>query len=482
MLHSSDRTMLLRLLGLLVLSALCSGMLIPNPTGDPDQDPPPIDTDWPAPRGIPPSWAPDANMTEGPSKSRMFDDVGMGPDMPYIPDTSMCDMMMNQAVPPPMDQIPYFCLCTHCKGTVGPKGDPGDRGPPGAPGSPGRRGMTGFKGRPGFTGAQGIKGQKGDWGEKGQTGPAGFTGVKGSRGFKGQKGDAGMEGPQGEQGPPGETGTCPASCETVQGPAGPQGVPGPAGGRGLPGVKGSQGLKGVKGDKGDIGTAGNPGMDGQKGDQGEQGVCECTDGMNGTDGHPGEMGAKGDKGDPGAQGEQGPMGLQGDMGMMGHMGPPGPCTPTIQSAFCASLNESYPMHNYPVPFPNVIYNRQDHFNPNMGMYTAPVNGTYVFSFHLSVNTRTLKVGLFLKHYPMVINTVTIRQTTTSQTVILHLAARDKVWLQVKDGTTNGMYTDTESSSTFCGYLLYPDTCEWPLNRDWEPVPTEEPEEFEWHDL
>lgn len=43
----------------------------------------------------------------------------------------ICDMLLNQPVPPPIDQIPFFCICSRCKGTPGPKGDRGDRGPPG---------------------------------------------------------------------------------------------------------------------------------------------------------------------------------------------------------------------------------------------------------------------------------------------------------------------------------------------------------------
>uniref|UniRef100_A0A8C4HHZ5 C1q domain-containing protein n=1 Tax=Dicentrarchus labrax TaxID=13489 RepID=A0A8C4HHZ5_DICLA len=232
----------------------------------------------------------------------------------------------------------------------------------------------------------------------------------------------------------------------VQGPPGLQGTPGPAGARGLPGVEGPMGPKGLKGDKGDLGRTGDPGLNGQKGDQGEQGVCECTDGADGNDGRPGENGAKGDKGDTGPMGIQGPMGLKGNMGNMGLTGQPGPCTSAIQSAFSACINQSFPMENLPVPFQHIFTNKQGHFNPSSGIYTAPVNGTYVFSFHLAVADKTLKVGLFHNFYPVVKSTETTDHSTTSQTVVLHLKMGDRVWLQVKDGTTNGMYTDRESST------------------------------------
>uniref|UniRef100_A0A665UQI8 C1q domain-containing protein n=1 Tax=Echeneis naucrates TaxID=173247 RepID=A0A665UQI8_ECHNA len=76
----------------------------------------------------------------------------------------------------------------------------------------------------------------------------------------------------------------------------------------------------------------------------------------------------------------GPKGNQGDMGLIGQ---PGPCSPAIQSAFSACVNESFPQENMPIPFPHVVTNRQGHFNPLKGMYMAPVNGTYVFSFNLA---------------------------------------------------------------------------------------------------
>uniref|UniRef100_A0A3P9JKH9 C1q domain-containing protein n=1 Tax=Oryzias latipes TaxID=8090 RepID=A0A3P9JKH9_ORYLA len=224
-------------------------------------------------------------------------------------------------------------------------------------------------------------------------------------------------GPAGSQGPQGETGTCPATCESIPGPPGMQGTPGPVGPRGTPGVPGS------------------------------------NDGLNGTDGLSGQKGSKGEKGDTGAQGIQGPIGNKGDQGNLGLMGPPGPCSPAIQSAFSASLNQSFPPANWPVYFPNILLNMQGHFNPSMSIYTAPVNGIYVFSFNFATAQRPLKVGLFRNFYPIVRTTEVSNLATASQTVVLHLTAGDMLWIQVRDSATNGMFTDAESSSTFSGYLL-----------------------------
>ncbi|XP_023653712.1 uncharacterized protein [Paramormyrops kingsleyae] len=408
------------------------------------------------------------------SRTSRFFDMGMEDGMmPNLgPDMSHCQMLLEAPEAPPLQTVPWFCLCAHCKGTSGSKGDRGSRGLSGSPGSPGPRGFTGFRGRPGFMGRLGLKGQKGDEGEKGNQGPLGFTGPKGERGFKGDKGDPGVEGPPGEQGPQGDAGQCPETCESISGPPGDPGLPGPVGVRGLPGIAGSTGTPGQKGEKGDIGLQGTPGKEGQKGEEGPEGECNCHDGLNGIDGQDGPPGSKGDQGSPGAPGEDGQKGELGEQGF------PGPCSPAIQSAFSALLDNVYPMPGSPVAFTRVLYNMQGNYNPDMGIYTAPINGTYVFSYSVVAFSRLLKVGMFLNFRPVIKSTEPTDLATASQLVVLHLSMGDRVWIQVKDTFTNGMYASSESSSSFSGFLLHPDSCDLPLFRDFTP-PMEG--EYRWDD-
>ncbi|XP_062241354.1 inner ear-specific collagen [Platichthys flesus] len=394
---------------------------------------------------------------------------------------AFCQMLLQSTDPVSPEDIPWFCLCTHCQSTQGPKGDRGDRGLPGSPGSPGRRGWTGFRGPPGFVGRSGIKGQKGDEGEKGQHGPQGLVGHKGDQGYKGDKGDQGLAGHPGDHGPKGDDGVCPDTCESSDGPQGPPGLPGPAGTRGLPGTPGVLGPKGNKGDVGDLGPLGAPGLMGDKGDLGPPGECNCTDGEDGSPGHKGEMGNKGEKGAGGTEGKIGLQGNQGDPGQIGMRGPPGPCMPNIQSAFSAGLVSSYPPPNTPVVFSHIIYNVYDNYNPLTGIFTAPVNGTYVFSYHLTVHERVLKVGLFHEFRVVIITTDPKILGTTSHSVVIHLAAWERVWLQVKDETTNGMFAGSETSSTFSGFLLHPDTCEEGFLRDFMP-PSQVNEPYLWKEM
>lgn len=291
-----------------------------------------------------------------------------------------------------------------------------------------------------------------------------------------------MEGRSGDQGPKGDDGVCPEACESSQGHPGTPGLPGRAGPRGLPGTPGLLGPKGVKGDMGDMGRRGEPGSLGKKGEPGPQGECNCTDGVDGSPGEKGDKGDNGDQGQIGHEGERGSQGDKGDMGQMGMMGPPGPCMPSIQSAFAAGLTSSYPPPNAPVVFSNILYNVQGSYDPSTGLYTAPINGTYVFSYHLTVHERVLKVGLFHNFVPVVKTTDPKVLGTTSHSVVLHLARGDMVWVQVKDLVTNGMYAGTESSSTFSGFLLHPDSCDMAFLRA-PIVPMTPPEGgYSWGDM
>uniref|UniRef100_A0AAY4AU34 C1q domain-containing protein n=1 Tax=Denticeps clupeoides TaxID=299321 RepID=A0AAY4AU34_9TELE len=218
------------------------------------------------------------------------------------------------------------------------------------------------------------------------------------------KGHQGSDGPQGELGPQGEPGVCPERCDFFRGLPGHSGMPGPSGLRGLPGTQGEPGPKGEKGDLGHIGLPGGRGADGPKGDRGT-----------------------------------GPQGTTGTMG-----------------PFSATLGSSNPSSDMPVPFNRIVYNIQQNYNPN-GIYTAPINGTYIFSYNLAINSKPLKVGLFQNFLPIVRSTAMTLGSTTNQQVVLHLKMGDMVWIQVKDNQYNGIYTSSECNSIFSGLLLYPDS-------------------------
>lgn len=210
-----------------------------------------------------------------------------------------------------------------------------------------------------------------------------------------------------------------------------------------------------------------------KGDMGEKGLCNCTDGQKGATGASGLPGLKGDTGSMGTEGEPGTTGDEGPPGPPGFMGPPGPCSPGVRSAFSAARLTSFPDSNLPVSFLNVLYNVQNNFIPTFGMYMAPVNGTYFFSYALTVKDRPLIIRMFHEFIPVARSTVMNNYVEATQQVLLHMSVGQRVWLQVKDNESNGIYVDVDSSSTFSGFLLYPDDCMAPLLRGFM-LPTPEP--------
>ncbi|XP_055084604.1 otolin-1-like [Periophthalmus magnuspinnatus] len=181
--------MLLRLLGLMVLCVLCSSMLhFPPETHHNTTDNTKFFNKYGnfSNKGLPAEAQGGVGLGKSllpsePSGSTVPEDIAV-----MFPDTSICDVLLSSSESIYIDQIPLFCLCSHCKTTSGRKGERGDQGFEGYKGSDGPKGLWGFKGPRGLTGPMGMKGQKGELGEKGYPGPIGLLGIKGECGIKGR--------------------------------------------------------------------------------------------------------------------------------------------------------------------------------------------------------------------------------------------------------------------------------------------------------
>ncbi|XP_051471663.1 EMILIN-1 [Apus apus] len=110
----------------------------------------------------------------------------------------------------------------------------------------------------------------------------------------------------------------------------------------------------------------------------------CRGGQRGTDGPPGppgpagprgEMGPPGPTGPPGKDGEQGPVGPPGLPGERGLQGEPG-SVPRIAFSAALSTQRTEPGT---VPFDQVLLNDGGAYDPETGMFTAPVSGRYLVS-------------------------------------------------------------------------------------------------------
>ncbi|XP_062579298.1 uncharacterized protein LOC134241252 isoform X2 [Saccostrea cucullata] len=104
-------------------------------------------------------------------------------------------------------------------------------------------------------------------------------------------------------------------------------------------------------------------------------------------------------------------------------------------------------------FPHIILNEGNGYNSNDGVFTAPVNGIYLFYSSLTsystdycscyiVRNGSIKVRLY---------TGAAHDQSVSNMVLLLLQKNDRIWLKMAAGTR--IYSNENSPSTFSGYLI-----------------------------
>ncbi|XP_056425918.1 caprin-2 [Hyla sarda] len=112
----------------------------------------------------------------------------------------------------------------------------------------------------------------------------------------------------------------------------------------------------------------------------------------------------------------------------------------------------------PIVFDLLLNNLGDTFDFQVGRFMCPVNGTYVFIFHmlkLAVNV-PLYVNLMKNEEVMVsayANDGAPDHETASNHAVLQLYQGDQIWLRLHRGA---IYGSSWKYSTFSGYLLYQD--------------------------
>lgn len=96
----------------------------------------------------------------------------------------------------------------------------------------------------------------------------------------------------------------------------------------------------------------------------------------GPPGLQGPPGPAGPPGPPGKDGEKGPTGLPGPQGEQGEEGAPAPYVPRVAFSAALSLPRSEPGT---VPFDRVLLNDGGFYDPETGVFTAPLAGRYLLS-------------------------------------------------------------------------------------------------------
>lgn len=133
-----------------------------------------------------------------------------------------------------------------------------------------------------------------------------------------------------------------------------------------------------------------------------------------------------------------------------------------QIAFSASLANSSEIYRGPCTdktliFKRVFSNIGDGYDLNSGIFTAPVNGVYYFSFSTYGYNTHVMGAILLKNNVRQISTydspTTDGSDSSSNAAVLQLAAGDKVNVELWDD--GRVYDNLNGHTTFSGFLLFP---------------------------
>ncbi|XP_078404680.1 eosinophil peroxidase-like [Cetorhinus maximus] len=118
------------------------------------------------------------------------------------------------------------------------------------------------------------------------------------------------------------------------------------------------------------------------------------------------------------------------------------------SAFSIQLKVTNLKRNKPIPCAKEIYNGQEDYKCQTGVFTCKIPGVYTFSYHCA-GSSTLTVCLIKNGTTVITSDVYDRygRGVFSGSTILQLNSGDRVWLEVRRGTLN-------TFSYFLGHLLF----------------------------
>ena len=108
-------------------------------------------------------------------------------------------------------------------------------------------------------------------------------------------------------------------------------------------------------------------------------------------------------------------------------------------------------------FTRDVLNEGQAFDPSIGVFTAPFNGTYYFIGAAGTAEREQHVSMYLTKDGTYLTQALARQnsgyyTMGSCSILLHLTVGEQVWLHSDMRNSNYYYKDT----TFTGFLIAAD--------------------------
>ncbi|XP_041667717.1 protein HP-25 homolog 2-like [Cheilinus undulatus] len=146
----------------------------------------------------------------------------------------------------------------------------------------------------------------------------------------------------------------------------------------------------------------------------------------------------------------------GPVGPPGPRGPPGPTSLNLnasqpKSAFSVLLGKYISTSDRIIHFHQIIYNEQNHYSPESGMFTCVIPGVYQFSFVCISYNGVVSMDLW-RNNRVVLNSYHTyqggRHLASGDTVML-LKAGDRVWVEAIDGSSS-----LSSKSYLSGHLVF----------------------------
>ncbi|XP_045183261.2 uncharacterized protein LOC123541751 [Mercenaria mercenaria] len=122
--------------------------------------------------------------------------------------------------------------------------------------------------------------------------------------------------------------------------------------------------------------------------------------------------------------------------------------------FLVYLDHTVSMSNHILRFNDVVYNYGGGYNVHTGVYTVPISGAYIVSFHLELGAYSYPItsSLFVNSKVMVSSKLKpyygVKQA--SQTAVLYLKRGDAMFLRVDKGTVG---SSSGRSTIFTGVRL-----------------------------
>lgn len=126
------------------------------------------------------------------------------------------------------------------------------------------------------------------------------------------------------------------------------------------------------------------------------------------------------------------------------------------SAFTASLATPYPASGTPIKFDQIVYNAENHYDPESGIFTCQVPGVYYFSYSIHVNGAHALVALYKNGQPVMFTYDEYNKGFLDQmsgSAVLLLDEQDTVYVQIPDDEANGVFAAENVHCSFSGFLI-----------------------------